>query len=302
MSKSIIKNNKGFTLIEILVAVLILAILVAIALPTYNRAVERSRTSDPVNTLKSIAKAEQVQRLRAGEYTNELPKLDLQLTDYPAGNTVVGDTFEGQYYSYKVYGEDEAAATATRKGTNEGEEDFYELSVDYGTGELFCRPATNKTCMDLGLEEGRDHTPRPTYDTSHVETWNNLTMMKYVAEVLRPLWNSSCGATLDCLKDQLNQLCATNGKCLNQIGEYGNMYTSGGIMGSGFRWYMRDGKPVLGIQGPGEVGVGEVFFYSNGTVQLRGYHGTNNESWNEIEEYLGVQTTGNGSTWRFLTF
>lgn len=171
MSKEIKKNNKGFTLIEILVAVLILAILVAIALPTYNRAVEKSRASDPINTLKSIAKAEQVQKLRAGEYTNRAQDLDIQLRDYPTGDIVAGDTFEGQYYTYKVYGEGVAAATATRKAIND--EDFYELSVDYGTGEIFCRPATNKICIDLNLEEGRDHNPPPQWEncSGQLDSW-----------------------------------------------------------------------------------------------------------------------------------
>ena len=153
MSKEIKKNkkrNKGFTLIEILVAVLILAILVAIALPTYNRAVERSRTSDPINTLKTIAKAQQVQKLRTGEYTNQAQNLDIQLTDYPEGDIVTGDTFDNQYFDYTIYGEDGAAARAIHKSKE------YELSVDYGTGEIFCRPEDHKICMDLGFEEGRD--------------------------------------------------------------------------------------------------------------------------------------------------
>ena len=155
MNKNKSNKKKGFTLIEMLIAVLMLSILVAIAVPTYMRSVEKSRTYDPINTLKSIAKAEQIQKHGLGKYTNQTQDLVLELRDYSTGNTVVGDTFQSQFFDYKVYGEDEAAATATRKSSNP--DDVYELSVDYGTGELFCRPATNKTCIDLNLEEGRKY-------------------------------------------------------------------------------------------------------------------------------------------------
>lgn len=147
-------KKKGFTLIEIVVVVLIIGVLAAISVPAYFRIMEKSRTPEPLNTLASVAKAEQIRKLDKGEFTEKVQDLDLHLEDFPEGNAVEGDSFESKFYSYKLYGEDEKAATATRK--TEKEDDKYELSVDYTTGELFCRPAENKTCKDLGLAEGRE--------------------------------------------------------------------------------------------------------------------------------------------------
>ena len=61
-------NKKGFTLIELLVVVLIIGILAAIALPQYNKAVEKSRASEAVLQLKSLTDAANRFYLQNGTY------------------------------------------------------------------------------------------------------------------------------------------------------------------------------------------------------------------------------------------
>ena len=49
------RNNKGFTLLELMIIVAIVAILVAIAIPNYQRYILRSYRVDARNTLENIA-------------------------------------------------------------------------------------------------------------------------------------------------------------------------------------------------------------------------------------------------------
>jgi len=47
-------NNKGFTMIEILVVVVIVGILTTIALPQYTRSIERSRATEAMAAIKAL--------------------------------------------------------------------------------------------------------------------------------------------------------------------------------------------------------------------------------------------------------
>ena len=73
------KNKQAFTLIELLVVVLIIGILAAVALPQYQRAVEKSRATQAFTIVKSLAEAQERYFLANGEYATSFDSFDIEI-------------------------------------------------------------------------------------------------------------------------------------------------------------------------------------------------------------------------------
>ena len=79
-NKSKISCKRGFTLIELLVVVLIIGILAAVAVPQYQKAVERSKAVQALTLLKSVGVSAEEHMLASG---NEIASFDDLSIDIP---------------------------------------------------------------------------------------------------------------------------------------------------------------------------------------------------------------------------
>ncbi len=129
-------NRKGFTLIELLVVVLILGILAAMAMPQYFKAVERSRMSEAVSLLNSIAGAQQRKYLQINSYVDDYRGLDVA----PAGATGNSYTTSDNGFTITLSGTGytDGVAKATRSSSNGTLNYNYNLTRYYASNLTQC--------------------------------------------------------------------------------------------------------------------------------------------------------------------
>ena len=84
--KVCISPKNGFTLIELLVVILIIGILTSVAIPQYQKAIERSRATQAVTLLKTVAEALEVYYLTNGDYNTDFSKLNVDMASW-TGNS-----------------------------------------------------------------------------------------------------------------------------------------------------------------------------------------------------------------------
>ena len=104
-------NNKGFTLVELMIVIAIIGILAAVGYPAYTNAVKKGNRADAIDSLMSLAN-------RMEEY-------------YMNNDTYAGATIN-------------AAGTGT-VGSNQSSDDLYTLSITSATAYAYTLTATPKS-------------------------------------------------------------------------------------------------------------------------------------------------------------
>lgn len=156
--------RKGFTLLELLAAILIICALSVIALPIYNRVVEKSRVSEALLTMTSVAAAqEEVYVATNGSYTKKMQDLNVDFTNDDTGLSATGATFNSKYFNFTLL--DDMISGERKNGE-------YILTMNYKTHITYCSPKEHYICSmnmfipaDNSDEEGDDE---PTYTAACV--------------------------------------------------------------------------------------------------------------------------------------
>lgn len=158
-------SRLGFTLIELLVVVLIIGILAAVALPQYNKAVEKSRAAEAWQLLGAIVRAEEVKNMEEGTKNKmyNLDELSIELPPCKSGDGKtscwIGDFdyhFDGSFT-----GEDSKYPIAIYKGAkaalfiDENGKRGCSAETGYADQEAFCKNVlgsskTAATCLTYG--------------------------------------------------------------------------------------------------------------------------------------------------------
>ena len=144
--------NKGFTLIEMLVVVLIIGILAAIALPQYQHTVDKARYAALMDITRAIADANERFYLVNDRYSTNFNQLDVDIS----ANSVSGSIVSFDWGNCTFIGQQEIQCTNDTTLKNQ-----YIIHYNQGVGSeqggIFCtaqgveeNSRYDKVCQDVG--------------------------------------------------------------------------------------------------------------------------------------------------------
>ncbi len=140
-------NKNGFTLMELLIVVIIIAGFAAVTYPSYTSSIERARVSEAVTMLGTIQAAQAKHFVNYEEYGTVFRDIN----DFePAIENFNPNlkSFDTEYFTYTLNNDN--TATATRIGGNKG----YSLTANYTEDFIRCNVLNNskegdKVCSSL---------------------------------------------------------------------------------------------------------------------------------------------------------
>lgn len=134
--------NKGFTLMETMVTIVIIGILSSVAVPKFSFVIEKTRSAEGIQTLTALRGAQELYFQENGVYATDLNQLDIDLVNIQnfaaLGNADIDS--------------DPAAIAQTTR--NDGTY-TYIFTID-NTGTIFCADngSPANTCSKLGCTGG----------------------------------------------------------------------------------------------------------------------------------------------------
>lgn len=141
-------TTRGFTLIELVITVAILALIAAIAIPSYRQYVLRSHRVEATTALMAIAAAQEKFYLQNDTYTTNLtdaPPAGLGIADYDAGTA--GVQTENGWYTISI---DNGAndETYTARAAARGDQAVDTTCAAFSLNATGARTSTNTKCWD----------------------------------------------------------------------------------------------------------------------------------------------------------
>lgn len=134
------KTESGFTLVELVIVMAILAIIAAIVVPSYQKYVERARRVEGREMLQRIASAQERFYTNRNRYTNDMTT--------NAGLNLATTTSEGGYYAVTILVAADGQSytlTATPQGT-QTEDKCANLTVNNVGARGYSGDDTNGKC------------------------------------------------------------------------------------------------------------------------------------------------------------